>query len=307
MTRDISSPAPAASNSSIRPAKAGFSDYLELTKPRLSLLSVITALVGYFATIPPWETAVFWSLFLGTSLCAGGVAALNQWMERDTDALMKRTADRPIPSGKIPTGSAFLLGWGMAAAGLAILFIKVDSLAAFFALATIVSYLAFYTPAKRWSRWSTEIGAVAGAFPPLIGWAASSTRESALGWVLFGILLFWQIPHFMAIAWIYRAEYATVRFPMLPVRDAAGGKVAVWSLINTVALVAISAAPTFLGFTSRYYLGVTLALGLWFLARAIAFTRPAGREKTARKLFYVSIIWLPLQLAALVADRWLIN
>ncbi len=308
MSRDLSTPAsaaPTAASTVSKTEKARFHDYLELTKPRLSMLSVITTLVGYFATTPPWDASVFWYLLLGTSLCAGGVAALNQWMESDTDALMTRTADRPIPSGKVATGSAFILGWGMCAAGLAFLFIKVDGLATLFALATIVSYLAFYTPAKRFSRWSTEIGAIAGAFPPLIGWAASTTRQEPLGWILFGILLFWQIPHFMAIAWIYRAEYATVRFPMLPVRDAAGGKVAAWSLINTFALVAVTAAPSFLGLTSHYYLGVTLTLGLWFIVRAIAFTRSAEREKTARKLFYASIIWLPLQLAALVADRWL--
>jgi protoheme IX farnesyltransferase len=303
MSSELSSPI--VTTSGITAEKTRFNDYLELTKPRLSMLSVITTLVGYFATTPPWDAAVFWYLFIGTGLCAGGVAALNQWMERDTDALMKRTADRPIPSGKVATGSAFILGWGMSAVGLGILFFKVESFSALFALATIVSYLAFYTPAKRFSRWSTEIGAIAGAFPPLIGWAASSTRENTLGWILFGILFFWQIPHFMAIAWIYRAEYATVRFPMLPVRDAAGGKVALWSLVNTFALVAVTAAPTFLGLTSNYYLGVTLVLGLWFIVRAIAFTRVAEREKTARKLFYASIIWLPLQLAALVADRWI--
>ena len=284
--------------------KAGFHDYLELTKPRLSLLSVITALVGYFAAVPPWEAAVFWYLFLRTALCAGGVAALNQWMECDTDALMKRTATRPIPAGKVTTGSAFIIGWGMCAAGLALLFVKVEAYAALFALLTIISYLALYTPSKRWSRWSTEIGAVAGAFPPLIGWAASGAREGALGWILFGILLFWQIPHFMAIAWIYREEYATVRFPMLPVRDEAGGKVAAWSLINTLALVVVSAAPSFTGLTSHYYLAVTLVLGAWFTWRAIAFLRPEGREQTARRLFFASIAWLPLQLAALVADRW---
>ncbi len=299
--------APSALMTATAVGKARFHDYLELTKPRLSLLSVITTMVGYFAATPPWEPAVFWFLLLGTSLCAGGVAALNQWMESDTDALMKRTAGRPIPSGKVATGSAFILGWGMGAAGLAVLFIKVESFAAFFALATIVSYLAFYTPAKRWSRWSTEIGAVAGAFPPLIGWAASGARDDALGWVLFGMLFFWQIPHFMAIAWIYRDEYATVHFPMLPVRDASGGKVAAWSLVNTVALVAVSAVPSVVGLTSVWYLGATLVLGAWFVARAVAFTRAAEREKTARKLFYASITWLPLQMAALVADRWLVR
>ena len=283
--------------------KARFADYLELTKPRLSLLSVLTAVVGYFASRPHWNASVFGYTLLGTSLAAAGVAVLNQWMEHDTDALMRRTAERPIPAGKIPTGSAFVLGWGGCAAGLGVLFAQVNGPAAFFALATIVSYLAWYTPAKRRSRWSTEIGAIAGAFPPLIGWAAAGGREPALGWILFGVLAFWQIPHFMAIAWMYRAEYATVRFPMLPVRDASGGKVAAWSLINTVALVVVSVLPYFLGLTTAIYLGVTLVLGVWFLLRAIAFLRTEPRERAARKLFLASITWLPLQLAALVADR----
>lgn len=288
-----------------RVVPARFSDYLELTKPRLSMLSVITAVVGYFAALPEWNGPKFGFMLLGTCLAAAGVAALNQWMESDTDAKMKRTASRPIPSGKVPTGSAFVLGWGCCMAGLAILFAKVNGLAAFFALATIVSYLAFYTPAKRWSRWSTEIGAVAGAFPPLIGWAASENHDPILGWVLFGILLFWQVPHFMAIGWIYRADYEGVHFPMLPVRDATGGKVARWSLLNTLLAVAASAAPTFYGLTSYYYLAVTLVLGVWFVARALSFVRPAEREKTARRLFLASVSWLPVQLVALVADRWL--
>jgi protoheme IX farnesyltransferase len=297
----------AAGTNSVAAPKARFGDYLALTKPRLSALSVITTLVGYFATVPPWEPAVVFFLLLGTSLCAAGVAALNQWMERDTDALMHRTATRPIPSGKIATGSAFIVGWGCVAAGLAVLFIKVEAYSALFALATVVSYLALYTPAKRWSRWSTEIGAVAGAFPPLIGWAASATREPVLGWALFGVLLFWQIPHFMAIAWIYRGEYAAVRFPMLPVRDAGGAQVARWSLVNTLALVAVSAAPSFFGLTSAYYLGATAMLGAWFVARAVGFLRTEKREPAARKLFFCSITWLPLQLAALVADRWVMK
>ena len=289
------------------PAKAHFRDYLELTKPRLSFLSVTTAVVGYFATRSAWEPELFFSMLLGTSLAAGGVAALNQWMESDTDALMKRTADRPLPSGRVATGSAFILGWGLCAAGLAVLFAKVNGLSAFFALATVVSYLALYTPAKRWSRWSTEIGAVAGAFPPLIGWAAAGEHVSALGWILFGLLVFWQIPHFMAIAWTYRHDYETVNFPMLAVRDTTGRLVARWSLFNTVAVVAVSALPTFLGLTGRWYLATTLVLGAWFIFRAITFLRAAQRENSARQLFFASIIWLPLQLAVLVADRWLMT
>jgi len=286
-------------------AKARFGDYVELTKPRLSLLSVMTTVVGYFSTRIAWDAPVFVATLIGTSFAAAGVAALNQWMESETDAVMKRTADRPLPSGRVAPGSAFVLGWALCAAGLAVLFARVNGLAAFFALATIVSYLALYTPAKRWSRWSTEIGAVAGAFPPLIGWAAAEGKITSLGWVLFGLLFFWQIPHFMAIAWTYRRDYDAVHFPMLAVRDET--KVARWSLIATVAVTVVSALPVALGLASLYYLAATLALGSWFTLRAVAFLRAAPREATARRLFFASIIWLPLQLAALVADRWLIS
>ncbi|HEY0944327.1 MAG TPA: heme o synthase [Opitutaceae bacterium] len=283
--------------------RARFADYLELTKPRLSFLSVVTTLVGYLAARPAWYPVEFFFTVLGTSACAAGVAALNQWMESDTDARMARTADRPIPAGKVPTGSAFVLGWGLCMGGLALLYAKVNGLAAFFALATIITYLAFYTPAKRWSRWSTEIGAIAGAFPPLIGWAAAEGRITSLGWILFGVLAFWQIPHFMAIAWTYRHDYERVHFPMLPVRDTSGAKVARWSFVNTLAVVVVSALPTFLGLASVAYLAATALFGAWFVWRAVVFLRPEGRDVAARKLFFASIFWLPLQLGALVADR----
>ncbi|AKC81901.1 protoheme IX farnesyltransferase [Verrucomicrobia bacterium IMCC26134] len=289
---------------------ARFGDYMELTKPRLSFLSVVTTLVGYAAVKPGWHPAEFFYLCAGTCACAGGVAAVNQWMESDTDARMERTADRPIPTGKVAPGSAFILGWGLCAIGLGLLFAKVNGLATAFALATIVSYLALYTPAKRVSRWSTELGAVAGALPPLIGWAAGEggvIRVGALGWILFGILLTWQIPHFMAVAWTYRHDYAAVNFPMLPVRDPDGAQVARWSLINTVALVVLCLLPYALGMTGLVYAIVTTVLGLWFLFRAIAFTRPSTRDTQARKLFLTSIGWLPLQLGMLVIDRLVLN
>ncbi|MES2693595.1 MAG: heme o synthase [Verrucomicrobiota bacterium] len=285
---------------------AGFRDYLELTKPRLSMLSVLTAVVGYFAARPPSNPLKFTHLLVGTSLAAGGVAALNQWMESDTDARMKRTADRPIPSGKVATGSAFVLGTLMCIVALFLLFAKVGPYAALFTLLTIVSYLGWYTPAKRWSTWSTEIGAIAGAFPPLIGWAAGEGGVSSLGWILFGILFFWQIPHFMAVAWTYRRDYSAVHFPMLPVRDEAGGKVAMWSLVNTVALLVVSLLPSFLGLASKAYGFAAAACGAWFLWRAIVFLKRDGRDAAARKLFFASIIYLPLVLGALVADRLLV-
>lgn len=287
--------------------KAGFADYLELTKPRLSLLSVLTALVGYLAARPPGDALKLLFVVVGTSLAAGGVAALNQWLEYDTDAQMKRTATRPIPTGKVATGSAFILGVLMCIASLFLLFAKVNSLAALFTLLTIFSYLGWYTPAKRSSRWSTEIGALAGAFPPLIGWSAGEGQVTALGWILFGVLLFWQIPHFMAVAWLYRKDYSAVHFPMLPVRDETGSRVAAWSLINTVVLVIVSVLPTILGLTTYYYLVVAIAGGVWFLWRAIAFTRPLNRDIAARKLFLTSIGYLPLVLCALVADRMIFD
>lgn len=292
-----------ASNVASSPGRAGFRDYLELTKPRLSLLSVLTAMVGYLAARPPSNPLKFTLLLVGTMLAAGGVAALNQWMESDTDALMKRTADRPIPAGKVATGSAFVLGWLMCLGALFLLFAKVDRLAALFTLLTIASYLGWYTPAKRWSVWSTEIGAIAGAFPPLIGWSAGEGAVTALGWVLFGVLFFWQIPHFMAVAWTYRRDYSAVHFPMLPVRDESGGKVAAWSLINTIALVVVSLLPVWLGLTTKFYGLAAAVFGAWFLWRAVVFLHREGRDVAARKLFFASIIYLPLVLAALVVDR----
>lgn len=280
-----------------------FRDYLELTKPRLSLLSVITTMVGYFAARPASDPLKLILLFIGTSLAAGGVAALNQWMEHETDARMKRTADRPIPSGKVATGSAFVLGWLMSVAGMFLLFWKVDRIASLFTLLTVISYLGWYTPAKRTSLWSTEIGAIAGAFPPLIGWSAGDGSVSALGWILFGVLFFWQIPHFMAIAWTYRKDYSAVHFPMLAVRDESGAWVAAWSLVNTIALLVVSLLPVYLGLTTRFYGAVAALLGAWFVWRAIAFTRKEQRDPMARKLFFTSIIYLPLVLGALVADR----
>ncbi len=280
-----------------------FSDFLELTKPRLSLLSVLTTLVGYLATRAPRDLAALAWLALGTSLAAGGVAALNQWLEHDTDARMKRTGQRPIPAGRIPTGSAFVLGALMCVAALMMTFVAINELAALFMLLTMVAYLGCYTPAKRWSRWSTEIGALAGAIPPLIGWAAGEGRVTALGWILFGVLYFWQIPHFMAVSWVHRRDYSAVDFPMLTVRDETGAWASGWSFANTVLLVAVSLAPVALGLDTRWYGAAALLAGAWFLIRAAAFLRAADRDASARRLFLASIAYLPFALGALVIDR----
>jgi len=299
-------------NNAASAPRATLGDYLALTKPRLSLMSVLTTLIGYVVARPPWIPLEFFSLIIGTCLAAAGVAALNQWLEADTDARMRRTADRPIPTGKVAPGSAFVLGAGLCTAALAILFVNINGMAAIFTLLTIASYVGWYTPAKRRSRWSTEIGAIAGAFPPLIGWAAAEAGISPLGWILFAILVFWQIPHFMAIAWLYRRDYSAVEFPI--VRDESGNWTAAWSLVNAVLLLVVSLLPWKLGLASGYYNLVAALSGLWFLWRAFRFLRPptdtppnsneaSPREKAARDLFVASLLYLPITLMALLADR----
>jgi len=288
--------------------KATLGDYLALTKPQLSLMSVLTALIGYVAARPPWIFLEFASLVVGTCLAAAGVAALNQWLEADTDARMRRTATRPIPTGKIPPGSAFVLGALLCTAALGIIFVNINGMAAIFTLLTIASYVGWYTPAKRRSRWSTEIGALAGAFPPLIGWAAAEAGISPLGWILFGILALWQIPHFMAIAWVYRRDYSAVDFPMLAVRDETGNWTAAWSLANAIALLCVSLLPWGLGLASGYYAAVAAVSGAWFCWRAFRFLRPSegvSRELAARALFIASLLYLPVALMGLLADRLL--
>ena len=282
--------------------RAKFSDYLELTKPRLSSLSVLTTLVGYLATRPSHEGWRLVFLMVGASLAAGGVAALNQWLEHETDARMKRTADRPIPAGKVPTGSAFVLGILMCVASLFLLFAKVNPLAAMFTLLTIFAYLGWYTPAKRWSRWSTEIGAVAGALPPLIGWSAGEGRVTALGWILFGVLFFWQIPHFMAIAWMYRDDYGAAGFPMLPVIDPTGTRAGHQAVGYAAVLLPISLVPTLVGLSGLVYAAVALVLGIALLVLAVRFSR-ARTDAAARRLFLGSLIYLPLIWIVMIANK----
>ena len=242
---------------------------------------------------------------IGTALCAGGVAALNMWMESDTDAKMKRTASRPLVTGVIQPGSAFVLGWLLCIAGLVVLFKLVNGMSAFLALATVVAYLALYTPAKRWSRWNTEIGAISGALPPMIGWAAAGRTNPGLGWSLFAILYTWQMPHFFALAWTYRQDYAAAGMPMRSVTDPSGMSLARWIFIWTVLLVAACLMPTLLGYCTWYYFAVAAVLGLWILQSAFVFLNPAKREIEARRLFHITLGYLPLVLGALVVDRFL--
>jgi protoheme IX farnesyltransferase len=277
---------------------------VELTKPRLSFLSVVTALVGYLTAQPDRD---FWLLFhflWGTALAAGGAAALNQWWERGPDALMRRTKDRPIPSGLVTPGQALAWGLSLSLAGIAQIWLGANALAALLAFATVASYVLVYTPLKRRTRWSTEVGAISGALPPLIGWAAARGTVDGLGWVLFAVLFFWQIPHFMAIAWIYRRDYEAGGFPMRPVVDKDGRFTARWTLANTDALVVATFAPVALGLCGWTYGLIALGLGVVFVVLAARLLTSSRREIAARHVFLYSIIYLPALLAVMVLDRW---
>lgn len=286
------------------PGPAMLRALVELTKPRLATLSVLTTVAGYAAARPAWDTVTAMALLAGTSLSAAGALALNQWRERVTDALMDRTRDRPLPAGRLSPGLALAWSSSLAVSGVLLLALGTHPLAALISAATIVLYVFAYTPLKRRTRWATEVGAVPGALPPLIGFAAAEGSFSALAWLVFGVLLLWQMPHFFAIGWRCRDEYAAAGFPLLPVLDRDGRATANWSLGYSAALLVVSILPWVLGLIGALYGLSALAAGLGLLWRAAQFHRAAGdRDPSARRLFFATLIYLPVVLVALVVDR----
>ena len=285
-----------------RTARA-FADYVALTKPRLNFLVVASSAAGYYmgvlGGVDPGRMA---AAVLGTALVAGGAAVLNQVFERDTDGLMRRTRERPLPDGRIAPADAAIFGTALSAAGLALLVARANWSAAGLALATIVVYLAIYTPMKRRTPLATLVGAIPGALPPLIGWTAARGVVDGGGAALFAIVFLWQIPHFMAISWLYRDDYATARFPMLSVVDAQGHRAGRQALLYAIALVPVSAAPAWLGIAGSFYLAVALVLSVAMLVLAARFARRRDDE-SARALFYGTITYLPLLWIVMIADK----
>ncbi len=278
-------------------------DYVELTKPRLNLLVVVTSAGGFYLASPGAPSFLpMAAASLGTALVAGGAAVLNQVAERDTDRLMDRTRGRPLPSGRVSPEDARIFGLALAGAGLAILGSATNLLAAILALATIVIYLAVYTPLKRRSPLSTLVGAVPGALPALIGWTAARGAATVGGWTLFGIVFLWQVPHFMAIAWMYRDDYRKARFPMLPVVEPEGHRAARQAVLYAIALVPVSLTPTVTGIAGVMYLWTALILGLALVGFAIRFASLRS-DSAARQLFFASITYLPLIWAAMMVDH----
>ncbi|MFP4283423.1 MAG: heme o synthase [Opitutales bacterium] len=287
-------------------SRAGLADYWELTKPRLSLMNVITAALGYFAAGPEISLTVLLSLLAGTALAAFGAGALNMWWERHEDALMARTADRPIPAGRVSPRAALVFGLVLSVSGVAWLALGVNFWASVLTAATVLLYLLAYTPLKKVSPWATELGAIPGALPPLIGWVAAGAGFSGLGWILFAFLFAWQIPHFMAICWVARVDYARGGFAMLSRHDPTGQRVARKAFVWTLLMVAISFLPLGASGLGPLFVVATAALGAWVLRAAWTFWREAERDLAGRRLFLATIAYLPAYLMVLVVDRFLL-
>ena len=275
-------------------ADSVLADYIALTKPRLNVLVVATSAAGYYLgangplVLLPMAAAV-----IGTTFVAGGAAALNQVSERETDALMRRTRTRPLPDGRVTPSDARTFGVLLSAAGLILLTLFSSWLAAALALATLVTYLFIYTPLKRRSPIATFVGAIPGALPPLIGWTASHGSITLGGLSLFLIVFLWQIPHFMAIAWLYRDDYGAAGFPMLPVIDPTGTRAGNQAVGYAAALLPVSLVPTLVGVSGLIYAIVAVVLGIALLVLAIRFAS-ARTDVSARRLFFGSLIYLPL-------------
>ncbi len=279
------------------------SDYLSLTKPRLNFLAILTNLAGFLLGSPgtlAWKTLLF--SLVGATLLAGGCGALNQWFEVEADKRMTRTQKRPLPDDRLPLGQAFWFGLALSLAGILTLFLKVNELTAFLGFCAFVSYVVLYTPLKKITSLCTVVGAVPGALPPLMGYAAATNHTGLEGFTLFSILFFWQMPHFLAIGWIYRQDYERAGFPMLSVRDPKGELTGLVAVVYSLALLPVSVLPVYLHMTGPVYFWIALVLSLAFVGFAVALAKNRSLAQ-ARKLFWVSILYLPCLFAAMVMDK----
>jgi protoheme IX farnesyltransferase len=278
-------------------------DFVALAKPRLNLLVVASTLAGYaMADGEALGVVRVAAMLLGTGLVAGGASAFNQVIERDTDALMRRTRNRPLAGQRLQPLEGFLFGTAITLAGVLLIVAASTLLAGAVALGTLVIYAAIYTPLKRRTSFSTVVGAIPGALPPIIGWAAVANELSIQAWVLFGILFLWQLPHFLAIAWMCRDDYTRAGFPMLPVLEPDGRSTGRQSVVYAAALIPLSLAPTLLHMAGNVYFAGALVLGIAFLWLAWRFARTRA-DRDARTLFFGSILYLPVIWILMIADK----
>jgi heme o synthase len=277
--------------------------YADLFKARLTCLVLLTTLVGFYLGFRgPLDVVLMFRTLLGTALLASGAAALNQLLEREYDAKMRRTQDRPLPSGRLQPQTVLMVGCAAAVLGLVFLAQAVNLTTSLVGALSLLCYLFVYTPLKRVTWLNTLAGAVPGALPPLMGWTAARGELSSEGLALFAIQAFWQLPHFMAIAWIYRDEYARAGFQMLPAVDAEGTRTGHQAVSYTLALLVASICPFVFNLTGYFYLVGALVLGLAFVWFAIQFSRERNISR-ARQLFYASLVYLPLLLVVMVLDK----
>jgi len=283
--------------------KSWLAVYADLTKARLTFLVLLTTLVGFYLGYRgPVNYLLMLNTILGTALVASGASALNQLLEREHDAKMRRTRNRPLPTGRLQPTTVMIFGGVCSCAGLLYLALAVNLITSVIGAISLLSYLFIYTPLKRMTWLNTAIGAIPGALPPLMGWTAARGELSGEGWALFAILAFWQLPHFLAIAWIYREEYAKAGFVMLPVIDPDGQRTARQAVSHTLGLLPISLCPFVFKMAGAAYLFGAFALGLAFIWFAVQFARHLTVTR-ARHLFLVSILYLPLLLVVMVLDK----
>jgi heme o synthase len=277
-------------------------DYIQLTKPRITWLILMSTGVGfYFGASAGWTWMLLLHTIIGTGLIASGTAALNQWWERDADARMKRTQKRPLPGHRISANGALAFGIALSIAGFVELWLGANALTAIVGLFTLTTYLFVYTPLKQRSPHSTTVGAVPGAMPPVIGYAAAAGTLDAHAAILFAILFLWQFPHFYSIAWMYREDYSRAGIKMLPVVDPSGERTARQILVYALLLIPVSLVPRYLGMAGNLYLFGALLLGITYFYSGIR----VSREKTlpaARSVLLASIVYLPLLYVLMVAD-----
>jgi len=284
-------------------AKARLAAYAELTKPRITSLIMLTSAAGFcLGSRGPVNYFLLAHAMIGIMLLSSGIATLNQFMERELDGLMRRTADRPLPTGRLLPLEALWFGVLLTATAEVYLAVFANVLTAVLGLVVIAGYLFLYTPLKTRTTLSTAIGAFPGAMPPLIGWTAARGEIDVAAWVLFAILFLWQFPHFLAIAWMYREDYGRAGIRMLPVVEPDGRITAQQIISYTLMLIPVSLLPTILGTSGRIYLIAALALGLAFLATAIRAALSKSNQH-ARQLLLASVLYLPLLFGVMVLNR----
>ena len=280
--------------------------YIELTKPRITLMVVLTVAIGFALAPPPASPVALLHVLIGTWLSCSGAGALNQLIEQDADSAMARTRFRPLPARRTTPSMVFMIGTLLSVAGVVYLSATTNALTATLNAAILASYLFIYTPMKQWTSVSTLVGAVPGALPPVMGWAAATGRIDLGAWILFAIMFLWQIPHFLAIGRMYRDDYESGGFPMLSVVDAEGTFTGLQMILYSLALVPVSLALCVTGLAGPTYGAVAVLAGLVYLAASAwsaAATESEQSRARARVLLLVSVTYLPILFAALFADR----